>query len=84
VLAKQSETDFVGYSIPHPSEHLFQMRLQTTKKSTVTQALNKSLQLMCDMCDVLEDTLNKAEKCAIESRLKQTTNDNDVRMEVQD
>jgi DNA-directed RNA polymerase I and III subunit RPAC2 len=34
VLSGHSDVDFVGYSIPHPSESVMNLRLQTLTKDT--------------------------------------------------
>lgn len=89
VLAKQPSTDFVGYTIPHPSEHKIHMRIQTHKSANkkVTQALNESFDLMTQMCDELTKSLEKAEKQAhkqeLHKKLKPTAQA-DNKMEEQD
>jgi DNA-directed RNA polymerases I and III subunit RPAC2 len=89
VLAKQPSTDFVGYNIPHPSEHKIHMRIQTHKSSQkkVTQALNESFDLMTQMCDELTATLDAAEQRAIKQGLnkrQQISTATDNQMEEQD
>eukprot|EP00179_Madagascaria_erythrocladioides_P026961 CAMPEP_0198330966 /NCGR_PEP_ID=MMETSP1450-20131203/17265_1 /TAXON_ID=753684 ORGANISM="Madagascaria erythrocladiodes, Strain CCMP3234" /NCGR_SAMPLE_ID=MMETSP1450 /ASSEMBLY_ACC=CAM_ASM_001115 /LENGTH=101 /DNA_ID=CAMNT_0044035303 /DNA_START=12 /DNA_END=317 /DNA_ORIENTATION=+ len=54
VLAKDADTDFVGYSIPHPSENKLHLRVQTrpggpgTEALTVTKRASDTLVGMCD------------------------------------
>src|SRR5437762_645499 len=77
VLAKQSSTDFVGYSIPHPSEQKIHLRLQTkpVKSSnnsndpskskqtvTVSESLNHGLDFLSGLCDIISNKFELAEQ----------------------
>ena len=65
VLAKAPATDFVGYSIPHPSEHVIHLRLQTRPGHTVTEVMRDACSTLERLCDHVLDTFNKAEEAAI-------------------
>eukprot|EP01103_Thecamoeba_quadrilineata_P008595 TRINITY_DN1832_c0_g1_i2.p1 TRINITY_DN1832_c0_g1~~TRINITY_DN1832_c0_g1_i2.p1 ORF type:complete len:107 (+),score=17.78 TRINITY_DN1832_c0_g1_i2:90-410(+) len=43
VLTKNPDVDFAGYSIPHPSENKFNLRIQTLGGITAYEALHKGL-----------------------------------------
>lgn len=55
IIMKNPEVEFCGYSIPHPSENLLNVRIQTYGKITAVEALQKGLQDLMDMCDAVED-----------------------------
>jgi DNA-directed RNA polymerase I and III subunit RPAC2 len=61
ILSKNKNVDFVGYSIPHPSEMSLNMRVQTKSGHAVTDVLVESAQTMADICDHVLDTFNEAE-----------------------
>jgi DNA-directed RNA polymerase I and III subunit RPAC2 len=84
ILSKQISTDFVGYTIPHPSEHKIQLRLQTkpfkseekpkqTQRITVSEALNSGLSQLEQLCDIISGKFEEAEKRAIEQGVKKTS-----------
>ncbi|KAJ1500219.1 hypothetical protein HMI55_003989 [Coelomomyces lativittatus] len=43
-LLKDKRVLFAGYKVPHPLEHLIQVRVQTTDKTTPTQALQTAIE----------------------------------------
>ncbi|AMD19706.1 HCL445Cp [Eremothecium sinecaudum] len=55
IIMKNPEVEFCGYSIPHPSENLLNIRIQTYGAITAVEALHKGLQDLMDMCDAVED-----------------------------
>lgn len=55
IIMKNPEVEFCGYSIPHPSENLLNVRIQTYGKITAVEALQKGLQDLMDLCDAVED-----------------------------
>lgn len=55
MIMKNPEVEFCGYSIPHPSENLLNIRIQTYGNVTAVDVLQKGLQDMMDMCDAVED-----------------------------
>lgn len=62
ILASSASTDFVGYSIPHPSEHVIHLRLQTTRGIKIQTAMIESCILLEDICDHIENTFDEAER----------------------
>ncbi|TVY88635.1 DNA-directed RNA polymerases I and III subunit [Lachnellula willkommii] len=53
------KVEFCGYSIPHPSEDLMNIRIQTYE-GTASEALEKGLDDLSDLCDVVEEKFIKA------------------------
>ena len=53
------DVEFCGYSVPHPTEHRMNIRVQTTG-IPATQALRTSLQTLISMSDHLKSTYNVA------------------------
>mmetsp|Transcript_7948 Transcript_7948/g.15465 ORF Transcript_7948/g.15465 Transcript_7948/m.15465 type:complete len:98 (-) Transcript_7948:185-478(-) len=65
-LNKNPHVAFCGYSMPHPSEELVNIRVQTTGEITSNQALKtacEDLKQVCShMSSVLESSIAKFEK----------------------
>lgn len=55
IIMKNSQVEFCGYSIPHPSENLLNLRIQTYGEITAVEALQKGLADLMDMCDAVEE-----------------------------
>ncbi|EMF11644.1 DNA-directed RNA polymerase I and III 14 KDA polypeptide [Sphaerulina musiva SO2202] len=55
LISKNPDVEFVGYSIPHPSEAFMNLRIQTWDNVSVFEVLRKGLQDLEDMCDVIEE-----------------------------
>lgn len=55
VIMKNKDVEFCGYSIPHPSENLLNLRIQTYGTSTAVEVLQKGLADLMDLCDAVED-----------------------------
>lgn len=55
IIMKNPDVEFCGYSIPHPSETLLNLRIQTYGKFTAVEVLQKGLQDLMDLCDAVED-----------------------------
>lgn len=55
IIMKNPEVEFCGYSIPHPSENLLNIRIQTYGNVTAVDVLHKGLQDLMDLCDAVED-----------------------------
>ncbi|KAK8872685.1 DNA-directed RNA polymerase [Apiospora arundinis] len=53
IIMKNPEVEFCAYSIPHPSEAKMNIRIQTYDTTTATAALEKGLQDLEDLCDVV-------------------------------
>lgn len=54
MIMKNPEVEFCGYSIPHPSEALMNLRIQTYGEMTALEALKKGLNDLTDVCDVVD------------------------------
>lgn len=55
VIMKNKDVEFCGYSIPHPSENLLNLRIQTYGATTAVDVLQKGLADLMDLCDAVED-----------------------------
>ncbi len=62
ILSKNHKVDFVGYSIPHPSEMKLNMRIQTKDGHAVSDVIVESSQTLADICDHVKDTFEQAEE----------------------
>ncbi|EKD17855.1 DNA-directed RNA polymerases I and III subunit RPAC2 [Drepanopeziza brunnea f. sp. 'multigermtubi' MB_m1] len=51
IIMKNPNVEFCGYSIPHPSEELMNIRIQTYEGTTAVAALDKGFQDLMDLCD---------------------------------
>ncbi|EGB03493.1 hypothetical protein AURANDRAFT_17769, partial [Aureococcus anophagefferens] len=56
VLMRQRDTDFAGYSVPHPSEPLMNVRLQTTGRPALA-VMDDGLAQLSSICDSLTGQL---------------------------
>jgi DNA-directed RNA polymerase I and III subunit RPAC2 len=56
----RKETNFCGYSVPHPSEPKMNVRLQTAAGKPAISVLKDGLEEMVEICDLLEFTLTRA------------------------
>ncbi|KAL4759931.1 DNA-directed RNA polymerase core subunit RPC19 [Aspergillus foveolatus] len=61
-IMKNPEVEFCGYTIPHPSESKMNIRIQTyeTDSTTAVEALEKGLDTLMDLCDVVTDKFTAA------------------------
>lgn len=55
IIMKNPDVEFCGYSIPHPSETRMNLRIQTYDNVSVYQVLEKGLEDLMNMCDVVTD-----------------------------
>ncbi|RMX90711.1 hypothetical protein D0868_14417 [Hortaea werneckii] len=55
MIMKNPDVEFCGYSIPHPSETVMNLRIQTWDNVSVFDVLRKGLSDLADLCDVVED-----------------------------
>ncbi|KAF2158202.1 DNA-directed RNA polymerase I and III [Myriangium duriaei CBS 260.36] len=55
VIMKNPDVEFCGYSIPHPSEARMNLRIQTWDEVSAYDVLEKGLQDLADLCDVVID-----------------------------
>ncbi|QIW98609.1 hypothetical protein AMS68_004127 [Peltaster fructicola] len=60
VITKNPDVEFCGYSIPHPSEAVMNLRIQTWGGVSVYEVLRKGLQDLADLCDVVTDKFTAA------------------------
>ncbi|PMD65061.1 RBP11-like subunits of RNA polymerase [Hyaloscypha bicolor E] len=55
IIMKNPDVEFCGYSIPHPSEELMNIRIQTYEGTTAVEALEKGFNDLMDLCDVVSE-----------------------------
>jgi len=60
IIMKNPDVEFCGYSIPHPSEELMNIRIQTYEGTTAIEALEKGFNDLMDLCDVVADKFTAA------------------------
>ncbi|KAE8353553.1 DNA-directed RNA polymerase [Aspergillus coremiiformis] len=54
-IMKNPQVEFCGYTIPHPSETKMNLRIQTYDTTNAVEALEKGLDALMDLCDVVTD-----------------------------
>ena len=60
VLMQRAETEFCGYSVPHPYDPKLNMRLQVTKEKTANEVLLDGLQDLAAVCDIMSSKFSSA------------------------
>ncbi|KAL1985354.1 hypothetical protein VTN96DRAFT_8032 [Rasamsonia emersonii] len=60
VIMKNPNVEFCGYTIPHPSEAKMNLRIQTYENTTAIEALEKGLDDLMDLCDVVTEKFTAA------------------------
>ncbi|PSN60189.1 RBP11-like subunits of RNA polymerase [Corynespora cassiicola Philippines] len=60
IIMKNPDVEFCGYSIPHPSENKMNLRIQTYDGVSVYTVLEKGLEDLMAMCDVVEEKFKVA------------------------
>ncbi|CAF9911664.1 MAG: RNA polymerase subunit AC19 [Heterodermia speciosa] len=60
MIMKNPEVELCGYSIPHPAEDKMNLRIQTYEGTTVYEALEKGLDDLKDLCDVVLEKFEAA------------------------
>ncbi|KAJ4366850.1 RNA polymerase subunit AC19 [Neocucurbitaria cava] len=60
IIMKNPDVEFCGYSIPHPSEAKMNLRIQTYDGVSVYTVLEKGLEDLMAMCDVVEEKFTVA------------------------
>ncbi|KAF1813114.1 RBP11-like subunits of RNA polymerase [Eremomyces bilateralis CBS 781.70] len=55
IIMKNPEVEFCGYTIPHPAEAKMNFRIQTYDGANVRKVLEKGLNDLMDLCDVVID-----------------------------
>mmetsp|Transcript_12465 Transcript_12465/g.12549 ORF Transcript_12465/g.12549 Transcript_12465/m.12549 type:complete len:110 (+) Transcript_12465:14-343(+) len=66
ILMQRRETEFCGYSVPHPYEPKMNIRLQTQEKSA-REVFIIGLKEMEEMCDILDNVFDSAIEEYLES-----------------
>lgn len=61
VLAARTDVEFVGYSIPHPTQNEMNLRLQTFERPAV-EILNEGFDDLIGVCDHLKKLWKKSVK----------------------
>ncbi|RJE18894.1 hypothetical protein PHISCL_08776 [Aspergillus sclerotialis] len=59
-IMKNPDVEFCGYTIPHPSENKMNLRIQTYESTTAIEALEKGLNDLMDLCDVVTEKFTTA------------------------
>ena len=59
VLLQNSNVEFAGYSVPHPSEPLVQVRVQTNAQTTANACLKQACVTIQLQCDVIRQKLEE-------------------------
>ncbi|KAE8144968.1 DNA-directed RNA polymerase [Aspergillus avenaceus] len=54
-IMKNPQVEFCGYTIPHPSETKMNLRIQTYDTTNAVEALEKGLDTLMELCDVVSD-----------------------------
>jgi len=54
LLMKDPDVEFAGYSIPHPSDAIMNIRVQTYRGKPAVEVLRKALGTLKDICDHVE------------------------------
>jgi DNA-directed RNA polymerase I and III subunit RPAC2 len=71
VLVSRSDVSFAGYSVPHPSEPVVHLRVQTANDSvTAVDALQSACRTLIDQGDVVLDALEQLLPTVKEDRMR--------------
>lgn len=62
IIMKNPDVEFCGYSIPHPSEAVMNIRIQTYENTTAVQALEKGFDDLIDLCDIVDEKFRDAKE----------------------
>lgn len=66
IIMKNPQVEFCGYSIPHPAERKMNLRIQTYDDVNVQDVLEKGLNDLMDLCDVVLEKFVEARDYAKE------------------
>jgi len=58
MLARNRDVEFAGYSIPHPSDPVMNLRVQTNKNTNVVEALQSALSNLKQVCAHILETFD--------------------------
>ena len=70
ILIQNQKVEFAGYSVPHPSEPIVHIRVQTHDPTTAVQALQESCETLHEQCEYVLQQL--------ESKLPEVREDSDA------
>ncbi|KAJ5826177.1 hypothetical protein N7474_003315 [Penicillium riverlandense] len=59
-IMKNPAVEFCGYTIPHPSDAKMHLRIQTSDSTTALEALEKGMNDLMDLCDVVTEKFTDA------------------------
>lgn len=59
IILKDTDVQFCGYTIPHPSQREVHLRIQTYKKPAL-EALRRGLERLAEVTDTIIDRVNAA------------------------
>ena len=61
VSSQTSSVSFAGYSVPHPSEHVLQLRVQMNEKGgkTSKESVVEACETLGRICEVIEETVER-------------------------
>ncbi|KIW09066.1 uncharacterized protein PV09_00015 [Verruconis gallopava] len=62
IIMKNPQVEFCGYSIPHPAEKKMNLRIQTYDGVNVQDVLEKGLNDLMDLCDVVIEKFEDAQR----------------------
>eukprot|EP01138_Halocafeteria_seosinensis_P003190 gb/GECG01003264.1/.p1 GENE.gb/GECG01003264.1/~~gb/GECG01003264.1/.p1 ORF type:complete len:132 (+),score=13.88 gb/GECG01003264.1/:1-396(+) len=60
VLMRQPQTEFCGYSVPHPSDKRMNIRLQTLNGAPAHEVMQTALSQLAEGCDEISNALDQA------------------------
>ncbi|EIE22071.1 RBP11-like subunits of RNA polymerase [Coccomyxa subellipsoidea C-169] len=67
LLNRNPHVSFVGYSIPHPSEKVVNLRIQTTGEISAVEALRQACQSLKQVCEHIKATFQEEYREHVES-----------------
>ena len=83
ILIQNSKVEFAGYSVPHPSEPIVHIRVQTRDPTTAVHALQESCETLHEQCEYvlqqLESQLPEVRKDseALQKKMEEMLEDDD-------
>lgn len=83
VLIQNSKVSFAGYSVPHPSDPVVQIRVQANEPTTAIAALQEACETLSKQCDFVLEKLEqklpevKQDKIDIDAKIEQMMQEED-------
>ncbi|EFE41378.1 hypothetical protein TRV_03890 [Trichophyton verrucosum HKI 0517] len=71
VIMKNPDVEFCGYTMPHPSEAKMNLRIQTYDSTNVFTVLEKGLNDLMDLCDVVTEKFTLSRDAFEASKMQQ-------------